>query len=194
MNPILIVVLLIGWLYILRVFRRAELSFWHFIWGSFGLFIAMMVMVRPVLTQPLAQVVAAIAGIFGKLTGMFTAYFKYGVIFVNSSAGSISMVIDFECSGILEIMAYVSLLAFFDAYTRFEKIVVGIAGIFYIILANALRITCGHPFLWSFRLLCCTYVCRTVRILYTVSHSLFLCIYQDADYPAEGRRLYLWTF
>lgn len=141
MNPILIVVLLIGWLYILRVFRRAELSFWHFIWGSFGLFIAMMVLMRPVLTQPLAQVVAAIAGIFGKLTGMFTAYFKYGVIFVNSSAGSISMVIDFECSGILEIMAYVSLLAFFDAYTRFEKIVVGIAGVFYIILANALRIT-----------------------------------------------------
>ena len=44
---------------------------------------------------------------------MFQSYFKYGVIFVNSRAGAISLLIDFECSGILEIMAFVALLAFF---------------------------------------------------------------------------------
>lgn len=140
MNPIPVILLMVLWLYVLRVLKRSGLSFWHFIWGSFGLFVFMMFLVRPVLTQPLAQVVAAISGLFGEITGMFSAYFKYGVIFVNSDAGSISMVIDFECSGIMEIMAYVALLAFFDVYHRFEKLVVGVVGVFYIILANAIRI------------------------------------------------------
>lgn len=140
MTPVLGLIILIVWLYILRVTRKSELPAWRFIWGSCGLFVIMMIFIRPYLTQPLAQVVAALAGGFGKLTGMFDSYFKYGVIFVDSKAGAISLLIDFECSGILEIMAFVSLLAFFRAYTIYERVVVGILGIFYIILANALRI------------------------------------------------------
>lgn len=140
MTPALGLIILIVWLYVLRVTRKSELPAWRFIWGSCGLFVIMMIFIRPYLTQPLAQVVAALAGGFGKLTGMFDSYFKYGVIFVDSKAGAISLLIDFECSGILEIMAFVSLLAFFRAYTIYERVVVGILGTFYIILANALRI------------------------------------------------------
>lgn len=140
MSPILGLILLVVWLYVLRVLKKSNLSAWRFVWGSFGLFILMMVFVRPAFTQPLAQMVAAIAGGFGKVTGLFSSYFKYGVIFVDSSAGAISLLIDFECSGILEIMAYVSLLAFFEAYTRYERIAIGVLGVFYIILANAVRI------------------------------------------------------
>lgn len=140
MNPILGVIIVIVWLYILRVLHKSNLPAWKFIWGSCGLFVLMMIFVRPYLTQPLAQIVAAIAGGFGKITGLFSSYFKYGVIFVDSKAGAISLLIDFECSGILEIMAYVSLLTFFEAYSYYERVVVGVAGVFYIILANALRI------------------------------------------------------
>ena len=140
MTPILGWIIFVVWLYVLWVTRRSELPAWHFIWGSCGLFVLLMIFLRPYCTQPLAQVVAALAGGFGKLTGMFQSYFKYGVIFVNSRAGAISLLIDFECSGILEILAFVALLAFFRAYTVYERIVVGILGTFYIILANALRI------------------------------------------------------
>ena len=140
MTPALGLIILIVWLYVLRVTRKSELPAWRFIWGSCGLFVIMMIFIRPHLTQPLAQVVAALAGGFGKLTGMFDSYFKYGVIFVDSKAGEISLLIDFECSGFLEILAFVSLLDFFRAYTIYERVVVGILGTFYIILANALRI------------------------------------------------------
>ncbi|MBS5665522.1 MAG: exosortase family protein XrtG [Roseburia sp.] len=140
MTPILGWIIFAVWLYVLWVTRRSELPAWHFIWGSCGLFVLLMIFLRPYCTQPLAQVVAALAGGFGKLTGMFQSYFKYGVIFVNTRAGAISLLIDFECSGILEIMAFVALLAFFRAYTVYERVVVGILGTFYIILANALRI------------------------------------------------------
>ncbi|MBO5484263.1 MAG: exosortase family protein XrtG [Lachnospiraceae bacterium] len=140
MSPILGVILAIVWLYILRVLKKSSLPAWRFVWGSCGLFVLMMIFVRPYLTQPLAQMVAAVAGGFGKITGLFSSYFKYGVIFVDSKAGAISLLIDFECSGILEVMAYVSLLAFFEAYTRYERIIVGVLGVAYIILANAVRI------------------------------------------------------
>lgn len=140
MSWILGIILLVIWLYFLRVFNKSDLPAWRFVWGSCGLFVLMMIFVRPHLTQPLAQVVAAVAGGFGKLTGLFTSYFKYGVIFIDSSAGAISLLIDFECSGILEIMAFVSLLAFFRAYSVYERIIVGVLGTVIIILSNAVRI------------------------------------------------------
>lgn len=134
------VIFVLVWLYILHVMSKAQLKAWKFFWGSCGLFIIMMIFVRPYLTQPLAEIVASVAGVVGDLTGMYTSYFKYGVIFIQSAAGSITLQIDFECSGILEIMAYVALLVFFDAYSVFERIIVGVIGMLYIILANALRI------------------------------------------------------
>lgn len=141
MSPILGVILVLAWLYIFRVLHKSELLAWKFIWGSCGLFVLLMIFVRPALTEPLAQAVAAIAGVFGKYTDIFSSYFKYGVIFVESGAESISLLIDFECSGILEIMAFISLLVFFEAYNVFERVIVGVIGIVYIIFANAIRIT-----------------------------------------------------
>ena len=154
------VILTVIWLYFLRVFRKSELPAWHFLWGSCGLFILLMIFVRPYFTQPLAQVVAVVAGAFGKVIGLFSAYFKYGVLFVDSKAGAISLLIDFECSGILEIMAFLSLLIFFRAYTRYERVVVSIIGIIYIILANALRIIviCSIIYVWGMQ-------------AYTVAHT-----------------------
>ena len=132
---------LIGvWIYIYYLMHKVQLKAWKYFWGACGLFIIMMVWVRPIMTQPLAEVVAAVAGVFGDITGMYTAFFKYGVLFVNAADGAITLQIDFECSGILEIMAYLALLVFFEAYNIFERIIVSVVGIFYIILANALRI------------------------------------------------------
>ena len=81
MNPIIAVIIIIIWLYILSVMKRAKLHAWSFMWGSLGLFVIMMITIQPVLTMPLARCVAAMAGIVGDITGAFTAYFKYGIIF-----------------------------------------------------------------------------------------------------------------
>lgn len=135
------VVLGVLWLYLLHVLKKSKLNFWHFALGSAGLFIFMMVYLRPVVTQPLARVIAAIAGIPGNLFGIYTAYFKYGIIFVQSAEGAISLMIDFECSGVIEIMAFISLLLFYNVYARMEKVIVSLVGISSLILANAVRIS-----------------------------------------------------
>lgn len=141
-SVIITIVLVLVWLYVLHLLTKSELSFWRFLVGSAGTFIFGMVWIRPFLTHPLAQVVAAISGILGQITGFYSTYFKYGVIFVNTVMGdSMTLVIDFECSGILEILAFLSLLIFFKAYTKREKLIVGSVGTILLILFNALRIT-----------------------------------------------------
>lgn len=131
---------LLVWLYLLYVTNRAKLNFWYFIIGAAGIFILMMIFVRPVLTEPLARGVAAIAGLVGSLTDTFTPYFRYGILFVESVSGTMTLQIDFECSGIVEIMAFLSLLIFYRVYRVAERIAVGIIGVLYIMIANALRI------------------------------------------------------
>ena len=128
------------WWYLLQVTDRAKLDFWHFVVGSAGLFIFLIVLVQPVLTKPLARLVAAIAGLFGSLTHTFAAFFRYGVLFIQSPEGAMTLQIDFECSGIIEILAFLSLLLFFRVYTRNERAVIGLIGTVGIILANVLRI------------------------------------------------------
>lgn len=135
------VIVLILWVFILRILNKSKLNFWHYIIGSAGAFILMLIFLEPVLMQPLSRIVALLASIPGKIAGIYSAHYKYGVIFVQSSVGAISLKIDFECSGIIEIMAYVALLLFYRVYTVYERIYVGVLGVIAIVLANALRIT-----------------------------------------------------
>ena len=99
-----------------------------------------MILVRPWLVLPLARLVAAIAGIFGKVTGFYQAYYRYGVIFIESVKGAITVNIDLECSGFIEISAFISLLALYGIYNVPERIYVAVIGTLYTLLTNALRI------------------------------------------------------
>jgi exosortase family protein XrtG len=123
------------------VLKKAGLRFWRYLLGACGLFLIFMIIIRPWAVLPLARLVAAIAGIFGKVTGFYQAYFRYGVIFIESFNGAITVNIDMECSGIIEIAAFVSLLTFYQIYNVPERIYVGIIGTLYTILSNALRIS-----------------------------------------------------
>ncbi len=140
MNLIFIIIAVALWLYVLNVLSRAKLEFWRYLVGSMGFFIIIMVAFRDVLIMPLARCVAAMAGVVGNLTDTFVAYFKYGIIFIMTQAGSMTLQIDLECSGIIEIMAFLSLLIFFRVYTVYERVIVGVLGTAYIMVCNAARI------------------------------------------------------
>ena len=142
MNPIFLVLIVAVWLYLLHVFGKANLKAWSFLWGSLGLFIILMVFVRPYVTDPLAKCVCAIAGLVGKIGDTYTAYFKYGIIFVTTNAGSsLTLTVDMECSGVIEIMAFLCLLLFYRVYTVPERAIVSVVGFVYIMLCNALRVS-----------------------------------------------------
>ncbi len=140
MKYILCFVFFLIWLFLLRLLTKAKLYFWRFLTGSVGLFLLLFILVQPVMTKPLARCVAAVSGVFGTLTDTFSPFFRYGVLFIETAGGAMTLQIDFECSGIVEIMAYLSLLVFFRVYTRNERVVLAILGTGGIILANVLRI------------------------------------------------------
>ena len=135
-----LIICFIIWLYLLSVFKRNKLNFWFFLFGSVGCFVFMLVWIEPLLTEPLTKGVAVIAGFFGRITGIFQAYFQYGVLFINSKDYSISLCIDYECSGIIEIMAFTAMLWFFSVYNFYEKIIINIIGFIWIFMSNVLSI------------------------------------------------------
>lgn len=128
------------WVWLLRVLRKAGLKFWRYLLGSCGIFLILLILVRPWLVLPLARLIAAIAGIFGKVTGFYQAYYRYGVIFIESLNGAITVNIDLECSGFIEISAFISLLAFYGIYNVPERIYIAVVGTLYTMLTNAFRI------------------------------------------------------
>lgn len=137
---ILGVICLIIWVYILWVLKRAKLDFFKFCVGSVGVFVFMMIWAQPIATEPLTRIVAASTGVLGKVTNMYESYYQYGLIFISHNTSSISLYIDYECSGIIEIMAFSAMLWFFPVYNFFEKFIVNIGGILWIFAANILRI------------------------------------------------------
>lgn len=141
MNWLVLVSFLI-WLYVLTVFYRGKLNFFQYLWGSVGLFVFMCIYVQPALTGILKQLVTSVVGVIGKATGISEAYYEYSIIFIpkQSLLSSLSLYIDYECSGVIEMMAFVSLLAFFQAYEVGQRVIVSIIGCFSIFMFNVIRI------------------------------------------------------
>lgn len=141
------------WLYALSVFRRGKLDFFRFLVGSVGLFIFMMIFLEPILVTPLVSLVTSATGIVGDVTGLFESYHDYSILFVTceKTGESLSLYIDYECSGVIEMMAFVALLAFFQVYDIWQRFVVGIIGCMAIFFSNVIRITviCIIIMLWG---------------------------------------------
>ena len=83
------IILFVIWLYVLSVLRRGKLAFWHFLVGSVGMFVFLMIWIQPIITVPLAKIVAAVSGILGDLTGLYDSYFLYGILFINNKKGAL---------------------------------------------------------------------------------------------------------
>ncbi|AAK80539.1 exosortase family protein XrtG [Clostridium acetobutylicum] len=137
---ILLGVLFVLWIYVISLLVRAKLHFFKFLIGSVGMFFFMMIFLQPYLVGILSKAVTAVAGIIGNSTGYYEAYYQYALILITKGSVNISMYIDYECSGVIEILAFTALLWFFPLYTTLEKVMYNIAGVAWIFMANTLRI------------------------------------------------------
>lgn len=124
----------------MSVFYRGKLYFYKFFLGSIGLFLFIMVWIQPLITLSLTRMVAGFTGVLGDWTGLYNSYYEYGMLFINNSESVISLYIDYECSGIIEIMAFTALIWFFPVYNFYEKIMINLLGIIWITGSNVLRI------------------------------------------------------
>lgn len=133
-------VLLIVWLYAIYILRKAKLDFFKFLIGSAGMFSFLLFYASNTLIAPFSYFVTSISGSIGKWFGFFEVYSQYGILAIEGK-DIVNIYIDFECSGILEIITYISMVMFFPAYQLYEKIVVQICGILWILFANVVRLS-----------------------------------------------------
>lgn len=137
------VLLLIGFLvivYLMTVFKRGKLEFAKFILGTVVLFFVLFFALNDIATPILAEIVTFSAGIFGNKTGMYQSFPEYSLLFISHKGETISLYVDYECAGFVEIAIYVSLLVFFPLYKWYEKIFYGISGILFLFLSNIVRL------------------------------------------------------
>lgn len=139
-TDIIMIVLFVIWMYVVWACSRAQLKFFKFIIGCVGLFLFMMYWIQPIAVAPLERVVALVAGSIGNVTGTFESYYQYAMLFVRHAEESVSVYVSFECSGIIESFAFVSMLLFFEVYDLYERIIISAVGVLYIFVSNVLRI------------------------------------------------------
>jgi len=134
------IIALFVWIYVIWVLSRTGLHFFKFCLGSVGLFFFLMIGLQPLITQPLTMAVTAASGVLGDLSGMYDSYYKYSILFIPKETATVALTIDYECSGVIEIMAFSCMLWFFPLYNTVEKMILNSVGIIVIFCANILRI------------------------------------------------------
>lgn len=138
----LVIGAIILWMYLLNVFKRGKLDFFRYLIGSMGVFVFMIICVQPYVTKVLIQLVTSVSGVFGRMTGVFEAYRDYSILFVENkvTGEAISLYVDYECSGVIEMFVFLSLLVFFQVYEIWQRFVIGIIGCIVIFFSNVFRI------------------------------------------------------
>lgn len=128
------------WLYGLSVCKRASLPTYYFIWGSVGLFFLMFFLSRPYLIWLMVQGVVAGVGVIVDPLELAQTAANYGLILIDTTSGALSLAIDYECSGVIETIAFWSLLIFYPVYRLRATVFLGILGFGFIYLANVARL------------------------------------------------------
>jgi len=131
---------MVAWLYGLSVFKRARLSALFFIFGSAGLFLITTTMSRPYWVWFFTHAVIHGVAFFNTFTNLCQIAFNNGLVYISNAANPVVMSIDYECSGIIETCAFISLVIFFPIFERKEKVFYAVFGLIYIYLINVLRL------------------------------------------------------
>ena len=117
-----LVILFVVWIYFLTVFKRKKLEFFYFILGSVGMFMFAFIVFRNIMTDVLTTLTCYLTGVIGNALGFFKAYTAHAILFIENMDGPISLYVDFECGGVIEILVFISLISFFSVYKLREKI------------------------------------------------------------------------
>lgn len=135
-----IIIGILIWLYIISLLKRANLSGYYFWIGSIGLFLLLSFYVHTYYTWLMSHIITEIIGIMSKLVHSIKIYDMLNEITIQRNNFVVQILITYECSGILEFLAFESLLLFFPIYSKKEKIRLSIVGFSWIVVANILRL------------------------------------------------------
>lgn len=129
-----------AWLILLFILRYLKLNFFVFLVGSVGLFTIMIYLGLHKVDKVLSYIVILISSYIERIMNIYDTYLENQIIVVYYKKQAISFFVDYECSGFIEILVYISLLWFYPVYSVFKKSIYTVLGVSYIITANILRV------------------------------------------------------
>jgi exosortase family protein XrtG len=99
-----------------------------------------MIFFTPFLERQISLLISETLELIGNATTYFAVFKENSIISFDTRTGIISMFIDYECSGVIEMLVFTSLLLFFPFGKPFRKLFYAIGGNIFIFLANIIRI------------------------------------------------------
>lgn len=133
-------ILFVLWVFLIIFLKKINMHFFRFLAGSIGLFCFLMLAGTGIADKLLESAVAYAIWPVGRMTGMFDAYPIYSMATVFHGSEAISFFVDYECSGFIETLVYVCLLAFYPVYRWLDKVKYISLGVLYIFFSNVLRV------------------------------------------------------
>jgi exosortase family protein XrtG len=140
LSPLLILGI-IAWIAVYMIVSHAQLPAYFYWIGAIGTFLILTLASHKYFVWLLASLVSRGAGLLGSLTHSFSVYPFPAMLMIHTNSGTLNLLIDYECSGIIEMNAYLSLLFFFPIYKLHEKAVLGLLGSLWLYFINVLRVS-----------------------------------------------------
>lgn len=137
---IMLIVIAMLWGFFLILFKNAKMNFFKFLVGSIGLFTISMIFFLPYLEGNLNTSISNTLNEISKHTSYFQVFKDNSIISIETKSGIVSILIDYECSGIIEMLVFTSLSLFFPFGGTIRKILLTIVGNIYIYFANIIRV------------------------------------------------------
>lgn len=109
------------WLYLMDVMKKANWTAVYTVIGVVGLFFLMIYLANYSMTNFLMKASAFGAGIFGSLTGFYDVSIQYSMIQIHSGQNTINLFITYECSAVIELIAYISLTLFYPFFDSIQE-------------------------------------------------------------------------
>lgn len=136
----LVIILFIIWIYSLYILKHNKLTAFYFIIGACGFFGFTFVIFKDILTKYASYALMYILDKLNVIFKWYEVFIDYNIIFINNQKSAISLFVDYECCGIIEILVVLSIVAFIPIFNFKKRIIFGIIGTIYTILANCIRL------------------------------------------------------
>lgn len=139
-SPILFIISMLFWGFLLLVFYKEKMNFFKFMAGSVGIFTISMIFFTAYIERELTSLIINILGLIGRGTNYFEVFKENSIISMETRKGIVSILINYECSGVIEMLVYTSLVLFFPFGGIFRRVLSMVAGNIYIFMANIIRV------------------------------------------------------
>ena len=138
--PVLICLLIMAWIYVLSVLKRAKIFGLYFWVASISTFVILTFLFHQQLSYWMSVCISWVMSVIGNTTHLFTTLVDQNLMYLSSQHNLVQISIDYECSGMLEFLVFECLLIFYPIFSPLEKILRTVEGFLWITGANILRI------------------------------------------------------